>query len=70
MFESITRHSVTGDLYIRGTQVPVDFVMDMMADGYEFETVARALIEDRQEDALRAVTCALLFPEALIGSRN
>jgi len=70
MFQSVTRHALTGEVYIRGTQVPVDFVFDMMDEGFPFETIANALVEDRQSDALEAIHCALLFPEALLGSRN
>jgi uncharacterized protein (DUF433 family) len=70
MFHSIQRHAVTGEAIIRGTQVPVDFVFDMLREGYEFEAIARVLIHEGEEDALRAVHCALLFPEAVLGSRN
>ena len=70
MFHSITRQGLNGELFIRGTQVPVDFVMDMMSEGFAFETVAAALLENNQVEALEAIHCALLFPEALLGSRN
>ncbi len=70
MFQSFTRHQVTGEVLIRGTQVPVDFVFDMMREGYAFESIASALIRDNEQDALEAVTAALLFPEAVLGSKN
>ncbi len=70
MFNSITRHAVTGEAVIRGTQVPVDFVFDMMREGYEFAAIAKVLIHEREEDALEAMHCALLFPEAVLGSKN
>ena len=70
MVQSITRHAITGEAVIRGTQVPVDFVFDMMREGYEFEAIAKVLINESQSDALEAMHCALLFPEAVQGSRN
>ncbi|MEK7467572.1 MAG: DUF433 domain-containing protein [Planctomycetota bacterium] len=70
MFQSITRHAITGEAVIRGTQVPVDFVFDMMREGYEFESIARVLIDGNTSDALEAMHCALLFPEAVLESNN
>ncbi|KAF0240377.1 MAG: hypothetical protein FD180_4964 [Planctomycetota bacterium] len=70
MFQSITRHAITGEAVIRGTQIPVEFVIDMMREGYEFESIAKVLIDDHESDALEAMHCALLFPEAVLGSRN
>ena len=70
MFQSIQRHAVTGEAVIRGTQVTVDFLFDMLREGYDFESIARVLIHEPEEDALQAVHCALLFPEASMGTWN
>jgi uncharacterized protein (DUF433 family) len=70
MFQSITRHVHTGEVMIRGTQVPVDFVIDMLSEGYPFESIAAALVSENETDALTAVHCAFLFPEAVLGSPN
>lgn len=70
MFRSIQRHAITGEAVIRGTQVPVEMVFAMMQEGYELSAIARVLIQESEEDALQAVHCALLFPEAVLGSQN
>lgn len=70
MFRSIIRNTATGEFFVRGTQLPVDFVFDLLDEGYPVESIARALAEDRQDAVVDAVHTALLFPEAFLGSAN
>lgn len=69
MFRSVTRNS-TGEFFVRGTHVPVDFVFDMMDEGYPVEEIAHSLAADQEDELVNAVHCALFFPEAFLGRPN
>ena len=65
MLESVTRHVVTGEAFVRGTQVPVDFVLRKLDEGYPLEEIAQAVAREAEQDVLDAVQSALMFPELL-----